>query len=55
MTHTNVAIDERKAKLGSKANVLFSYPNHFGTLQSFVDKLLLYHTTVSCFRLLLDG
>lgn len=40
LTHTNVAIDEIKSKLGSKANVLFSYPNHFGTIQSFVDKFI---------------
>lgn len=40
LTHTNVAIDEIKAKLGSKADILFSYPNHFGTIQSFVDKFL---------------
>lgn len=40
LTHTNVAIDEIKEKLGSKADVLFRYPNHFGTIQSFVDKFL---------------
>lgn len=40
LTHTNVAIDEIKDKLGSKADVLFRYPNHFGTIQSFVDKYL---------------
>ena len=40
LTHTNVAIDEIKDKLGSKAGVLFRYPNHFGTIQSFVDKFL---------------
>ncbi len=40
LTHTNVAIDEIKERLGSKADVLFSYPNFFGTIQSFVDKYL---------------
>jgi superfamily I DNA/RNA helicase len=40
LTHTNVAIDEIKNKLGHKANILFRYPNHFGTIQSFVDKFL---------------
>lgn len=40
LTHTNVAIDEIKNKLGIKSNKLFSYPNHFGTFQSFVDKFL---------------
>lgn len=40
LTHTNVAIDEIRTKLGSKADILFRYPNHFGTIQSFVDKYL---------------
>lgn len=40
LTHTNVAIEEIKSKLGNKANILFSYPNHFGTIQSIVDKFL---------------
>jgi superfamily I DNA/RNA helicase len=40
LTHTNVAIDEIKNKLGHKADILFKYPNHFGTIQSFVDKFL---------------
>ncbi|GHV49094.1 hypothetical protein FACS1894181_06990 [Bacteroidia bacterium] len=40
LTHTNVAIDEIKSKLGHKADILFKYPNHFGTIQSFVDKFL---------------
>lgn len=40
LTHTNVAIDEIKNRLGSKADILFSYPNFFGTFQSFVDKYL---------------
>lgn len=40
LTHTNVAINEIKSKLGHKADILFRYPNHFGTIQSFVDKFL---------------
>ena len=40
LTHTNVGIDEIKNKLGHKADVLFRYPNHIGTIQSFVDKFL---------------
>jgi len=40
LTHTNVAIDEIKNKLGSKSDILFKYPNFFGTIQSFVDKYL---------------
>ncbi len=40
LTHTNVAINEIKDKLGNKSDILFRYPNHFGTIQSFVDKFL---------------
>jgi len=40
LTHTNVAINEIKDKIGIKADILFKYPNHFGTIQSFVDKFL---------------
>lgn len=40
LTHTNVAIDLIKEKLGPKSSILFSYPNFFGTIQSFVDKYL---------------
>lgn len=38
LTHTNVAIDEIKAKVGLKAEALFHYPNFFGTIQSFLHK-----------------
>lgn len=38
LTHTNVAIDEIKEKLGQKADILFAYPNFFGTIQTFVNK-----------------
>lgn len=38
LTHTNVAIDEIKAKVGPQADVLFRYPNFFGTIQSFLHK-----------------
>ena len=40
LTHTNVAIDEIKSKLGNKSDILFKYPNYFGTIQNFVDKYL---------------
>lgn len=40
LTHTNVAIDEIKSKLSHQANVMFNYPNYFGTIQGFVDKYL---------------
>ena len=38
LTHTNVAIDEIKTKLGPKAELLFKYPNFFGTIQTFLHK-----------------
>ena len=40
LTHTNVAIDEIKNRLGNKADILFKYPNFFGTIQSFVGQFL---------------
>ena len=40
LTHTNVAIDLIKEKLGAEASKLFAYPNFFGTIQSFVDRFL---------------
>lgn len=40
LTHTNVAIDEIKRHANFASNKLFNYPNHFGTIQSFVDKYL---------------
>lgn len=53
LTHTNVAIDEIKNRLGNKADILFKYPNFFGTIQSFVGHFLLkkslwdyYHSPV---------
>ncbi|MFN8289462.1 MAG: UvrD-helicase domain-containing protein [Chitinophagaceae bacterium] len=40
ITHTNVAVNEIKHKLGDAGARFFKYPNHFGTIQSFVDKFL---------------
>lgn len=40
LTHTNVAIDEIKARAGAKADSLFRHPNFFGTIQSFVNRFL---------------
>lgn len=40
LTHTNVAVDEVKIKLGHSASKLLGYPNHIGTFQSFVNKFL---------------
>lgn len=40
ITHTNIAVKEIKEKLGHYANFYSRYPNHLGTIQSFVDKYL---------------
>lgn len=40
LTHTNVAIDEIKTKLGDRSEILFKYPNYVGTIQGFMDKFL---------------
>lgn len=40
LTHTNVAIDEIKERLGDNANDLLSYPNFVGTIHSFISKFL---------------
>jgi hypothetical protein len=40
ISHTNVAVDEIKSRIGKHCNKLFNYPNYVGTIQSFVDKFL---------------
>lgn len=40
ITHTNVAINEIKNKVGAKSDILFQYPNFIGTIQSFTDRFL---------------
>lgn len=40
ISHTNVAVSEIKAKLGSCSDKLMGYPNFVGTIQSFVDKFI---------------
>ena len=40
LTHTNVAINKIKSHAYLASQKLFNYPNHFGTIQSFVDKFL---------------
>ncbi|WBX80333.1 UvrD-helicase domain-containing protein [Virgibacillus salarius] len=40
LTHTNVAIDELKNKIDNRNSRIFSYPNNFSTIQSFVNKYL---------------
>lgn len=57
LTHTNVAIDLIKDKLGVDAFKLFAYPNFFGTLQSFVDRFLAIPSFVNSmgFRPIIDS
>jgi len=45
LTHTNVAVDEIKEKLG-----INGYPNHVGTFQSFIDKYLAIPMYIQLFR-----
>jgi len=40
ISHTNVAVDEVKDRIGKHCPKLFSYPNFIGTIQSFVDSFL---------------
>lgn len=40
LSHTNAAVDEIKNRIGRYCPRLFSYPNHIGTIQSFVDNFL---------------
>ncbi|MDD2229023.1 MAG: UvrD-helicase domain-containing protein [Candidatus Cloacimonetes bacterium] len=49
LTHTNVAIDLIKEKLGKQGSILFEHPNFCGTIQSFVDKYLAQPMFVSIF------
>ncbi len=49
LTHTNVAIDLIKEKLGKQGSILFEHPNFCGTIQSFVDAYLAQPSYVSMF------
>ncbi len=49
LTHTNVAIDTIAQGAGLPADKLFEYPNHFGTIQSFVDRYLAIPAYVEIF------
>ena len=40
ISHTNTAVDEIRERIGKHCPRLFSYPNHVGTIQSFVDQYL---------------
>lgn len=40
LSHTNVAVDEIKRRLGEYADQLRGYPNYVGTIQSFIDRFV---------------
>ena len=40
LSHTNVAVNEIKTKLSDYADLLMSYPNYVGTIQSFIDQFV---------------
>ncbi len=42
ISHTNVAVNELKGKLGDSVEKLLSYPNFVGTLQTFVDQYITF-------------
>ncbi|MGG5305640.1 hypothetical protein IGK38_000273 [Enterococcus pernyi] len=42
LSHTNVAINEIQDKYGKKISELNSYPNFIGTIQSFIDKYVVF-------------
>ena len=40
LSHINVAVDEIKMRLADYADILMSYPNYVGTIQSFIDQFV---------------
>lgn len=42
LSHTNVAVNEIKEKLGDSASTILGYPNFAGTIQTFVDKYIAF-------------
>lgn len=42
LSHTNVAVNELKGKMGDAAEKLLGYPNFVGTLQTFVDQFITF-------------
>lgn len=40
LSHTNVAVDEIKVRIGAHSTSIFSYPNFVGTFQEFTDRFL---------------
>lgn len=50
LTHTNVAVEEIKRKLGYNSSKILGHPNHLGTFQSFVNKYLAIPMYVKYFK-----
>lgn len=50
LTHTNVAINEIKSHASFASQKLFNYPNHFGTIQSFVDRYFAIPAFINTFN-----
>ncbi len=42
LSHTNVAVNEVKEKLGGSAQKILGFPNYVGTLQTFVDRYITF-------------
>lgn len=42
LSHTNVAVNEIKKRLGTAADKILDYPNFVGTIQSFIDKFVAF-------------
>lgn len=42
LSHTNAAVDEIEKHLKSTCPLLFTYPNFIGTVQSFINKFLVF-------------
>lgn len=42
LSHTNVAVNEIKEKLGESAQKILGFPNYVGTLQTFVDRYITF-------------
>lgn len=42
LSHTNVAVNEIKKRLGTAADKILAYPNFVGTIQSFIDKFVAF-------------
>ncbi|WP_457644299.1 UvrD-helicase domain-containing protein [Persephonella sp.] len=48
ISHTNIAVEEIKNRIGKYAPKLFKYPNFVGTIQSFIDQFL----AIPCYKLI---